>query len=89
MAASLRCRKILKRASRKAAYSANASRTTTPSWTLYANINASINTDMRPSIRPVISPSASMLRIGSIEPKRDTMSPMCRFSKKESGKRTR
>ena len=53
------------------------------------NISASINTDMRPSIKPVISPSASMLRMGSIEPKRDRMSPMCRFSKKESGKRTR
>jgi hypothetical protein len=53
------------------------------------NINANINTDMRPSIKPVISPSASMLRMGSIELKRDRMSPMCRLSKKESGKRTR
>ena len=37
---------------------------------------------MIPSITAAIMPSASRLRIGSMEVKRDRTSPTCRFSKK-------
>jgi hypothetical protein len=44
---------------------------------------------MIPSITAAIRPSASRFLIGSVEPKRERMSPTWRFSKKASGSRSR